>query len=88
MLPLQRIVCPTDFSDFSCQAIEKGAELARHFEAELCVLHVAPTLEHTPGLTPFQDFAGVNTGSTRRIWKTPPGKPLSTIWPISSRGTT
>jgi nucleotide-binding universal stress UspA family protein len=60
MLPLQRILCPTDFSDFSFEAIEQGAQMAKHFEAELCVLHVAPTLEHTPGLTPFQDFAGVD----------------------------
>ncbi len=60
MLPLQRILCPTDFSDFSYGAIEKGAELAKHFGAELCVLHVTPTLQHTPGLTPFPEFAGVD----------------------------
>lgn len=61
MLPLKRILCPTDFSDFSYDAIEKGVELAKHFEAELCVLHVTPTLENTPGLTPFQEFAGVDS---------------------------
>lgn len=60
MLPLQRILCPTDFSDFSYGAIEKGAELAKHFGAELCVLHVTPTLENTPGLTPFPEFVGVD----------------------------
>jgi len=60
MLPLKRILCPTDFSDFSYEAIEKGAELARQFEAELCVLHVTPTLQNTPGLTPFPEFAGID----------------------------
>ena len=58
MLPLKKILCSTDFSDFSFEAIEKGAELARHFNAQLCVLHIVPTLEHTPELTPFQDFVG------------------------------
>ena len=60
MLPLQRILCPTDFSDFSYGAIEKGAELAKHFGAELCVLHVTPTLQQTPGLTPFPEFVGID----------------------------
>jgi nucleotide-binding universal stress UspA family protein len=62
VLPLQRILCPTDFSDFSHEAIEKGAELARHFGAELCVLHVMPTLQQTPGLRPFQEFTGSDPG--------------------------
>lgn len=30
MLPLRRILCPTDFSDCSYQAIEKGVELAKY----------------------------------------------------------
>jgi len=62
MLPLKRILCPTDFSDFSYDAIEKGVELAKHFGAELCVLYVTPALENTPALTPFQDFVGVDSG--------------------------
>ena len=40
MLPLKRILCPTDFSDFSFQALQKAGEMASHFGAELCVLHV------------------------------------------------
>jgi nucleotide-binding universal stress UspA family protein len=44
MLPLHKILCPTDFSDFSYEALEKGAELARHFGAEMCVLHVTEPL--------------------------------------------
>ena len=60
MLPLKRILCPTDFSDYSYEAIEKGADLAKHFGAELCVLHVTPTLQNTPGLTPFPEFVGID----------------------------
>jgi nucleotide-binding universal stress UspA family protein len=60
MLPLKRILCPTDFSEFSHGAIEKGAQLARHFGAELCVLHVTQNLERTSALTPFHEFTGVD----------------------------
>ncbi len=60
MLPLHTILCPTDFSDFSFEALKKGAELAYRFGAELCVLHVMPELQNSPQVTPFSDFAGVD----------------------------
>ncbi len=60
MLPLQTILCPTDFSDFSFQALKKGAELAYRFGAQLCVLHVMPELQNSPQATPFSDFAGID----------------------------
>lgn len=69
MLPLKTILCPTDFSDFSFEALKKGAELAYRFGAELCVLHVMPELQNSPQVTPFSDFAGatpsVFEGDTR-----------------------
>ena len=40
MLPLKKIVCPTDFSEPSLEALEAAVELARHFSAELIVIHV------------------------------------------------
>jgi nucleotide-binding universal stress UspA family protein len=40
MLPLKKIVCPTDFSEPSLAALETACELAKHFDAELQVLHV------------------------------------------------
>ncbi|MCU0578733.1 MAG: universal stress protein [Desulfobacterota bacterium] len=40
MLPLKKIVCPTDFSDPSFEALQAAVELARHFAAELVVIHV------------------------------------------------
>lgn len=40
MLKIERIVCPTDFSDFSERAFDYGLSLARHYNAELYLLHV------------------------------------------------
>ena len=40
MLPVRKILCPTDFSDPSFEALETACELARHFSSELIVLHV------------------------------------------------
>ncbi|HXH50902.1 MAG TPA: universal stress protein [Terriglobia bacterium] len=40
MLKIERILCPTDFSDFSERAFEYGLSLARHYKAELYLLHV------------------------------------------------
>jgi len=40
MIKLRRILCPTDFSDFSNKAILYACELAATFRAELHLLHV------------------------------------------------
>jgi nucleotide-binding universal stress UspA family protein len=40
MLPLRKIVCPTDFSDPAREAARVAAELASHFGAEMLLLHV------------------------------------------------
>jgi nucleotide-binding universal stress UspA family protein len=40
MLPLRTILCPTDFSAPSHEAIKTGVELATHFNAELILLNV------------------------------------------------
>ncbi len=56
MLPIQKILCPTDFSLHSRDAIEVARELAVYFEAELIVLNVAPdvpTLAYAPVPTNF-----------------------------------
>ncbi|MEO6906668.1 MAG: universal stress protein [Abditibacteriaceae bacterium] len=42
MLPLKKIVCPTDFSEPSMEALDVACEYAQHFDAELKVLHVIP----------------------------------------------
>jgi nucleotide-binding universal stress UspA family protein len=52
MLPLHTIVCPTDFSRRSLDALETAEELARTFDSQLIVLHVltaVPVLLSPPG---------------------------------------
>lgn len=44
MLPIHRVLCPTDFSDASRHALDEAAKLATHFGAELLVLNVVPAL--------------------------------------------
>ena len=40
MLPFKKILCPTDFSKFSQEAIREATELASRFGSELLLLHV------------------------------------------------
>ena len=40
MLPLKKILSPTDFSDPSYLAIKTGAEIAQHFNAQLIIMHI------------------------------------------------
>jgi len=42
MLPFKRILCPTDFTTTSYDALNAAAELALFFQAELTVMHVVP----------------------------------------------
>jgi nucleotide-binding universal stress UspA family protein len=48
MLPLKKIVCPTDFSDASQKALAGALELAREFTAELVLVNVIPVLPPAP----------------------------------------
>jgi nucleotide-binding universal stress UspA family protein len=55
MLPVKRILCPTDFSEPSYAALKAAAELAGHFNAELDVVHVVgavPLVPTTPAGAP------------------------------------
>jgi nucleotide-binding universal stress UspA family protein len=42
MIQLERILCPTDFSEFSRHALDHAAAIAGWYGARLCVLHVSP----------------------------------------------
>ncbi len=56
MIPIKRILCPTDFSDSSLQALDVAVDFARHFQAELLVVHVVspiPTIAAPAGPTGF-----------------------------------
>lgn len=44
MLPIRRILVPTDFAECSLPAVRLGAELAHKFGAELILLHVVHDL--------------------------------------------
>ena len=55
MLPIKKIICPTDFSKPSHKGIETGIELAEHFDAELILFNVVSPVPLLPG-------AGAPTG--------------------------
>jgi len=44
MLKIQRILCPTDFSEFSAKAYEYAQSLAQHYQAKLFLRHVVQPL--------------------------------------------
>ena len=47
MLPLKKIVCPTDFSEPAGKGIDIASELAEQFSAELLLVHV---IEYFPNM--------------------------------------
>jgi nucleotide-binding universal stress UspA family protein len=48
MLPLKKIVCPTDFSAAAQKAVTEALELTLHFQAELVLVNVVPVLPPAP----------------------------------------
>jgi len=44
MLPIRKILLPTDFSEPSYKALKIAKEMAMHFSAELFFIHVVPPL--------------------------------------------
>ncbi len=57
MLPLKRILCPTDFSADSRAALRVAGEMALYFSAELTVLHVLTPTQ--PAVWPYEGM-GIN----------------------------
>jgi nucleotide-binding universal stress UspA family protein len=57
VLPLQKLLCPTDFSEASFEALGAAIKLALHFNAKLCLAHVLPSI--APPVAPV-----INAGST------------------------
>jgi universal stress protein A len=45
MLPVKRIVCPTDFSELSLQALREAVDLAVHFGADIYLVNVISSRE-------------------------------------------
>ena len=48
MLPFKKILCPTDFSEPSYEALKTATELALHFSAQIILVHVVPPLHVIP----------------------------------------
>jgi len=65
MLPITKILCPTDFSEPSYKALETANELARHFNAEIILIHILspvfiyPASALTPGMTKTSEISDV-----------------------------
>lgn len=51
MIPFKKILCPTDFSELSYEAIEAANTLALYFSAELSIVHVLPSVRFLPRST-------------------------------------
>jgi nucleotide-binding universal stress UspA family protein len=63
MLPIKKILCPTDFSDPSYGALKTANELALHFSAELIVVHVVSPIPVIPPSAAPTEFAEFNIPS-------------------------
>lgn len=47
MFPIKKILCPTDFSEPSFEALKAAAEMAQQFSSELFIVHVATRANST-----------------------------------------
>lgn len=54
MLPLRKLLCPTDFSEPSREALKVAIEFSSHFGAQLSLVNVVPLL---PVLPPDPNYA-------------------------------
>jgi nucleotide-binding universal stress UspA family protein len=52
MLPINKILCPTDFSEASLRALDVAMELTGHFSAQLVLLHVVNPIAIVPSPSP------------------------------------
>jgi nucleotide-binding universal stress UspA family protein len=67
-MKIRRILCPTDFSEFSDRALEHAVAHARWAEAELTLLHVNPFFLPAGGGAPYTPYTsyGVPADSAMR----------------------
>ena len=66
MLRLRKIICPTDFSELSCEAVKAAGALAMQSGAELCLLHVTQPIQPSSGLSPFPEHVPVNVAQQEK----------------------
>jgi nucleotide-binding universal stress UspA family protein len=55
LLPIKKILCPTDFSGPSFEALKCAAELALNFNAQLYLAHIVPEIPHPYWAIQFRD---------------------------------
>ena len=53
MIEIQRILCPTDFSEFARRALSQAVPIARWYDASLTALHVVPPIMPVEGMLPY-----------------------------------
>jgi universal stress protein A len=58
MLPVTKILCPTDFSEPAQEGFKTAVELAQHFSAQLLLVHVVPPMPvpYQPMVSPEPAF--------------------------------
>jgi nucleotide-binding universal stress UspA family protein len=73
---IKRILCPTDFSEFSRCAMKRAVSLAGWFEARVTALHVAP---RTPWAWPADAYGTCTpiAGNLIRAWQAEDAKELA-----------
>jgi universal stress protein A len=57
MFPFRKIMCTTDFSDPSYEALHSAAEMAIHMDAEIFIVHMVPKVHGIPP-DPLYAFEG------------------------------
>lgn len=55
LLPIKRILWPTDFSEPSYEALKDAVEMCEHFSAELVAVHAVPEIPRIPTIAGADD---------------------------------
>ena len=70
MISLKNILVPTDFGEHSQKAIAYGVELAKRFDASLCLVHtveVIPIAYSEGGYVPLETSAEIVAGAVKQL---------------------
>jgi universal stress protein A len=60
LLPIKTILCPTDFSEPSYEALKDADELASHFSAKLVLIHVVSVPTYPAAVTPEASASSID----------------------------
>ena len=66
MIEVNKILCPTDFSEFSDWALELALPMARWFKSEISVMHVVPRVLMHPEYFPYMQEPVLPSPDVRR----------------------